>query len=1189
MTDGKPVNWVILRASRLEALLPELAAQLAASRPAAILEAQTVITAHAGMQQWLAEALARHAGPGSIVANLDITLPSAWLESISRQFLGDAAIALPAWRRTHLRWVIHEVLLAPQANGLTDTRITAYLDPRVADAGLRRFQLADRLARVLTQYLAYRPDWLRAWEAGKHRFGTAHIDAPALVGLEGELLAPLWQILVARLGAHRASVLERLRTHLRDVDALDLPTLHVFGLTHLAPLEAAVLEAWARHAPVFTYLPDPCREYWGGLQAKDDLQALRLWRTQESARIDAAGGGDWIDAAQTHPLLARWGRLGQHFFADLAGWEVLADIRDHQDERPATPVSRLACMQESIRQLQPGLLATAASAPRDDASLRIHACHTALRELEVLHDALLAALDDGIQPQQMLVMAPDMGRFAPLLPAVFGASGDPTQRHLPWMLVGTPIQHSHRLFTCLAQVLQVAQGRVSASDVADLLAVPEVARALGTDASALDALLRWLRASGAAWGLDAEHRRDFGLPATPLHTLAWGVDRMLAGYVCGESVDAARENVLTLPDGCTLLPVAGVQGPDSAALGALDRLLCELRAWHAMSSLTKPASQWADDLQRRVEVLLRIDRGDADARSAWSSLQAMLARIGSEPLAGGIDPELEFEVVRELLLDALAEVPAHARRPGGVTFCNMVARRGLPFAMVCVLGLDDGQLPRTSSDGGIDLMAHLHRVGDRDVRSDDRWMFLETVMAARERLHLSWVGCGVRDGKPRNPAAPLAELLDSLANTRAVDGSPRASRPWLVEHPLQPFDARYFDGKDPALFSFAQAWVGSRERGSAESPPFLHGRSLPPDPLPAALELAALLRFWKKPAQDLLLQRMQLDLSALEDRSLQDSEPLEASLPRLHTIARRLFFEQALPLGFSAAGAPRWHAAMIPAWVEHGGLLAPGELGQRAWHAEANAVLALLALAHAQRIPATQTRTILLDVQLPSAQGNAPVRLHGAIEHAFALDGPPGWNLLHAFPSAHEDIAKALKNAADLTLGERMAIFVPWAALRLQCADLDPLPAVRVTVLAAGGTDLPLQTELRAWDEHLLAHPDARAAMLSALRGKLARIIALHQQATSQPPAYFPRTSHAVLAATETATAATKAFESSDFHTGERDYDAATALLSRGRGFDARQHADAARYTQELLAYAQAADALMHLPIPGRTSTHAHD
>lgn len=1211
---------VILRASRLEALVPELARRLLEDVPADVLGTQTVITAHAGVKSWLLAELAHAAGPGGIVANLELVLPSAWLEGVARELLGADGAIDAQWRGESLRWTIFAALREPGTiAGLDAARIAHYLpaDVAVADIDRRRFQLADRLARVFTQYLTYRPDWLQAWEHGTFGFATAKLDTPRLPSIERGLLGPLWRHLCTRSGDHRARMIDRLTQHLRSGD-LDLPALHLFGLSHLPPSELAVLHAWSRHAPVFMYLPDPCREYWIGIDKPSASAPLRAWKEEEQERIDAAGDNDWLDDAQAHPLLARWGRLGQHFHALLAQWSVLGEFRHGLDETNAQPADRLSRLQESIRRLDVNLLRCDADR-RDDASLRIHSCHTRLRELEVLRDTLLDAVAGGIDPGQIVVMAPNIAAYAPLLPAVFGPPDDPNERHLPWQQTDVPIRSSHRVFNTFAHLLDIGTARITANEILDLLAAPEIARKLGLDDNARDVLAAWLRESRVAWGLDAHHRRALGLPGTATHTLAWGLDRMLAGYVLADAGDATSVPAFTLPDGCTLLPVVGVHGPDASALGALDRLLCELQRWREMSSQTRPASQWVDELQDRCDALLHIDRSDKVARDASERLTQMIAGIGREPKVAGVDPALHFSVVRELLQHQLDAEPDRQRHlMGAICFSGMVKRRSIPFAMVCVLGLDDGQLPRARSDGGIDLMARLHRLADRDSRSDDRWMFLEAIMSARQRLHLSFIGQGERDGKPRNPAAPLAELLAALDSAHDIAaGDDKAQRPWQVQHPLQPFDARYFDGQDAALFSYVGTFATLRRSGRMTRRPFVDGDRLPPDPLPSTLSLSSLRRFWKNPAQNLLQQRLHMDFAALDEGGLPDDEPLDAELPKLETVARKVFFEDALPLGFDAEGKARWRPEMMPAWVEFGGLLPPGELGAIAWQREANAVQALLKRAKSHGLAASRGQTMAVDIPLPAGKLlPSPLRLQGRIDHVFALPDGLGWQLLRAFPKAADDEKDALKAGKALHFGERLGLFIEWAALRLQTADaLDP-PAVCLTILACGD-ELPMLENLSAWDHHFVCNPHDRARMGALLRERMSQIVALWWQAGSMPPLYFPRTSHAVLEPDDDAAPSARAtnaesaasrkkngdgkakpawqraqgvFEDGfNGRSGERNYDAATTLLARDRGFDPHQHAGAETAIAGLLDFAQTLESLMRLPVPGIDREPADD
>lgn len=1221
---------VILRASRLEALVPPLLTALEATRPSSVLAAQTIIAAHPGMEKWLSRALARQVGSGGVVANVDVVLPSAWLSGVMRDCLGADADAQAQWQREALRWAVLAALREPNAvAGLSEPRLMHYLGAAAvhdeAERARRQFHLADHLASVFARYLVYRQDWLAGWEKGQSRIATSRANvADDDVALETQLLAPLWRYLRERLGLHRAHRTGELLAWFADHP--DYPTaLHVFGFSHLGPADQAVLRAWSRHAPVWLYVPDPCREYWGGLEgafAKTGLANLRVWHAEEDQRIEAAAGGDWLDATQSHPLLQRWGRLGQHFYAGLAEWEALTDIRDHNDTAQTPPTDRLARLQESIRRLEPALMLESEPWPprqpdetdpdyesrilawstprRADTSVRVHACHTRLRELEVLRDALLDAIAAGIEPGNIVVMAPDIRAYAPLLPAVFGKPADVGERRLPWHLADAPLARSHRLFSTFARLLDLGSSRVTLPEIADLLAVPEIAQALDLSDGGRDSLIDWLAESRAAWGLDADHRRELGAAATDRNTLAWGLDRLMAGYVMADADGHDDKRVVRLPDGSAILPVAGVHGPEGAALGALDALLGHIHAWRELATSSRTASAWTTSLTALLEKGLKPTPDDATARLALETIQRLVARIGEEPALVDEDPVLHFAVVREWLLDGLDAIPEHQRfLVGGITFCGMVPQRAIPFDMVCVLGLDDGVFPRHHNDGGLDLTARLRRIGDRDVRSDDRWLFLETLMSARKRLHLSWLGLAARDGKPRPPAAPLAELLQQLDHAAGLVGidavdDPRA-RPWLVSHPLQPFDARYFDAADAALYSYSAGFAAMHAATRAALPAFLDDSATPPAPMPESVPLASLLRFWKRPAEDLLARRLKLDLSALDGGDLPDCEPLDASISRIETVARRVFFEDALPLGFEPDGTPRWKPDPAPDWLIHGGLLAAGKPGDDAWEKEATAVMALLQAAAGALDPAAQATTHTIDLEL-NLEAAGRVRLSGVIDQVFEseFDGQRTLQIVRAFP----DGKNGLKAADKLNFGDHMGLFLHWAALRLALAESEvasePAAVVRVVLLAEG--DSPLVARLADWDAVFLAEPTQRPAMLAQLRQRLSAIVMLWHEAAEQPPMYFPATSQAALEAWRSeqkppAKAANARFESaSKQHPGERDYAPGwTRILARGRGFDRRDYEDAEADTQALLSYAQQLESLLDLELPVSQNGGGHD
>jgi len=1071
----------IYRASRLEALLDPLQHLMHAAPPAHVLAPHEIIVAHPGMLKWLSRALARASGTDGICANLRIELPSQWLDRLALRVLGEEAVALRPYQRDVLRWLVHDEL-----GEADDARLAAFLDGGGGDTALRRFQLADRIAGIYTRYLVYRPDWLRDWAAGR---GAAPRN----------FLAPLWRRLRARIGQpHRGEMLQRLVATLeRDRPGLADEPLHVFGISHLAPSELGVLRTVARQRLVVLYVPDPCREHWGGLR-NERTRLLELAREDpEGAQTQSAF------LAQDHPLLASWGRLGQQFLLALEDSTARIDERHWRDLHDTRADNRLRRLQESFRQLRPDLLAAATTwaAARADGSLRVHACHTRLRELEVLRDALLALRrrDGTLKPSDIVVMMPDVHAYLALLPTVFGEAA----RHdgpLPYHCFDVAVARSHPLFAALRQLLDLPQSRIAAPQVVDLLGIPEIAQRLGLDPGEIDTLTGWLRNSRVAWALDARFRERFDVPPIAEHTFAWAMDRLIAGYVFGDG-DAAVD----LADGSRIAPVEGVRGPQAALVGALDAFLVELKAWCDLAAAPRRAGEWALALEARVEAVFRIDPTDARAREARALVLRFVRAIASEPAESGLDPLLDFAVVRDVLLRRLDAVPERQRfLLGGVTFCGMVPQRSIPFRVVAVLGLDDGEFPRRGGAAELDLMATQRRLGDRDTRSDDRYLFLETIMSARDALHLSFIGEGVRDGLTRNPAAPLAELMTALDAETCLDADATGDeaervarrRPWLVRHPLQPFDARYFDASDPALFSFGAEFAAMRREARESAPAAAFVADTPAPAVeavaPPLLDLRDVLAYYKDPAKQLLAHGLNLRLDAVDDDRLSDSEPLEARVEAIDRVARRLFFDAVARSEPELPDTP-------PDWLRLTGMLPPGRVGLDAYADERESALGLVAVAARHALFAgglPPARCVTVEQVLGLRGGRA--RLHGELRRVFEKDGALWVMECYTVGATRKEI----------DFKQRIPFFIEWALLRLATEAGRPVHACPIVPARC---DDGWQHRFDDWQRTFEHAGTAAPGMLEDLARRVARLVDFWRAGQHEPQWYFPGTSWAIV------------------------------------------------------------------------------
>ncbi len=1100
----------VFRASRVERLLMPMQSLLQMQGPEHPLAPVQVVVGHAGLRPWLLGRLARDAGSEGIAANIEVMLPSTWLERLAQDVLGESAVALAPYRREILRWRIHALL--PHVP-LPD--VQAYLAG--SDAARRRFQLADHLAGLFGRYSVYRPDWLAAWARGNDRIPAEARASP---------LPWLWKKLRADIDQpHRGERLHQLAEALADGHPAaggDGSALHLFGISHLAPGELSVFAALSAHRPVALYLPDPCRERDWVLGLPADRSWLHAaWASEEPEQADAAF------LAQPHPLLAAWGRMGQEFLLALENHHLLADVRDASDAEDSNVEAgnRLQRLQDSLRRRDVALLAPATDTQgeRRDASLRVHACHTRLRELEVLRDALLDALAQSpdLTAADIVVMAPDITAYAPLLPAVFGEPGVATAV-LPYHLADIPLTAAHPLLQAYARLLDLPLSRLPVAEVLDLLRTPEVMFRFGLDVGGVTRIEGWLRQANIVWALDAAQRVREGLPDTATHSFAWGVDRLLAAHVFGQVDDAVQ-----LPEGDALLPAeAAIEGPQASELGALDGLLTLLAEWQRDALQPRLASTWAKRMEVHLDALFRVPLQDAAGNEALGVLRSLVRDVADVPGRAGVDPELDYAVIREVLQQGLQAVPARQRfLSGSMTVCGMVPQRAIPFRVIAVLGLDEGAFPRPDRSDGLDLMARHRRSGDRGLRDDDRWLFLETMMAARERLHLSYIGEGVRDGKPRNPAAPLAELMaafDQHASSQpGLEGeAPKLQRPWLVQHPLQPFDPRYFDGgndADPALFSHRDAFAAASNPGQESPPVFadllkpLRDASAVTPPL-EPLPIAKVLSYFRDPARQLLRDGLGLRLDVADQFDVE--EPLDATVPSMARLPQRL-------LRMAIEKRLTTMPEHPPAWLAGTGLLASGRPGEAAW------------LDLREKSNATLQQAAVLPVFKDGWPKPWPI-LEASIN---------GWQLAGRLPDVviGPDGAPCVlalhpgKKIKELDYGKRIPLFLQWALLRLDPALVDRALDIAWLLKEPPGDDVPWQAWEQAWQQADASH---RASMRAQLIASVIDLLALFMQAQEQPSAYFPKTA--------SSREPTKAWLSGFLNVGERDYAPGYARLLAG-------------------------------------------
>ena len=866
----------IHQSNRLEILADRLAELLARPLRSPLVR-EVVVAQSNGMARWLALRLADRLG---VCANLSVQFPATFLWDMARAVLRylppTSTFDKPVlhWRlMALLREVDESPCFAP---------VRAYLGDGHDD--FRRHELASRVADCFDQYLVYRPDWIKKWEAGE----------------EDHWQAELWRRLARGGVAHRVRVQEQFRAALARgaVESGRLPErISVIGVAALPPLYLDLLAGLARYVDIHILLLNPCQAYWGDIRAERDLARLGEEIDPEEAYLTVGNpllaslgkqGRDFIDLLQEYPR-AEWDGFVEPDGDDLLH-RLQADIlhlRERGDgaEHPPLP-------------LRP-----------DDRSIQVHVCHGPMREVEVLHDQLLALFEThcDLRPTDVIVMAPDLETYGPLLEAVFG--GVPAERRIPFAVADQGIAVEYPLVEVFFELLDLGGGRFDAQQVLSLLEPPAVRRRFDLDEADLDRIHHWVREVGIRWGIDAEVKTHWDLPATAEHTWRAGLDRLLLGYALpgyGRDLYAG------------VLPYDEVEGGEAQALGGLQSFAEALFGLDAHLRERRPLAEWATTLAAMLDQFFDPrEREENELQLIRAALETLCEHAA---LANFTEP-VALEVVKSALRTQINAAESGVGRflSGGVTCCAMVPMRSIPFPVVCLIGMNDDAYPRAHRPVDFDLMAPRFRRGDRSRRHDDRYLFLETLLSARRYLYLSYVGQSIRDNSPLPPSVLVGELLDAVDRGfyRPDGGRPREQL--LTRHPLQAFSRRYFSG-DPRLFSYAREWVeASRHAGRGERAPApLLSAELPePEPALRTVTLEDLVRFFRNPARWLLRERLGIRPEA-DEEALDTREPFV-----LDGLASHSLLQQMLEL--HRDGRPM---AEIAAVARAGGALPHGQVGE---------------------------------------------------------------------------------------------------------------------------------------------------------------------------------------------------------------------------------------------------------------------
>ncbi|HFN3673122.1 TPA: exodeoxyribonuclease V subunit gamma [Escherichia coli] len=839
-------------------------------------EPEMILVQSTGMAQWLQMILSQKFG---IAANIDFPLPASFIWDMFVRVLPEIPKE-SAFNKQSMSWKL--MTLLPQLLEREDfTLLRHYLTD---DSDKRKlFQLSSKAADLFDQYLVYRPDWLAQWETGHLVEGVGEAQAwqaplwKALVEYTDELGQPRW---------HRANLYQRFIETLESATTCPpgLPSrVFICGISALPPVYLQALQALGKHIEIHLLFTNPCRYYWGDI--KDPAYLAKLLTRQRRHSFedrelplfrDSENAGQLFnsDGEQDvgNPLLASWGKLGRDYIYLLSDLESSQELDAFVD---VTPDNLLHNIQSDILELENRAVAgvnieefsrSDNKRPLDplDSSITFHVCHSPQREVEVLHDRLLAMLEEDptLTPRDIIVMVADIDSYSPFIQAVFGSA--PADRYLPYAISDRRARQSHPVLEAFISLLSLPDSRFVSEDVLALLDVPVLAARFDITEEGLRYLRQWVNESGIRWGIDDDNVRELELPATGQHTWRFGLTRMLLGYAM-ESAQGEWQSVLPYDESSGLI---------AELVGHLSSLLMQLNIWRRGLAQERPLEEWLPVCR---DMLNAFFLPDAETEAAMTLIEQQWQAIIAEGLGAQYGDAVPLSLLRDELAQRLDQERISQRfLAGPVNICTLMPMRSIPFKVVCLLGMNDGVYPRQLAPLGFDLMSQKPKRGDRSRRDDDRYLFLEALISAQQKLYISYIGRSIQDNSERFPSVLVQELIDYIGQSHYLPGDEalncdeseaRVKAHLTCHHTRMPFDPQNYQPGN--LQSYAREWLpAASQAGKA------HSEFVQPLPftLPETVPLETLQRFWAHPVRAFFQMRLQVNFRT-EDSEIPDTEP----------------------------------------------------------------------------------------------------------------------------------------------------------------------------------------------------------------------------------------------------------------------------------------------------------------------------
>ncbi|MDY0362431.1 MAG: exodeoxyribonuclease V subunit gamma [Desulforegulaceae bacterium] len=765
-------NFNICFSNKIENLVYELSSSLK-KNCGSVFEPEIIVVQSKGMEKYLSLELSKQLG---IAANFLFLYPNSMLEYC----LEKTGIFKKNYKNSSkdiYTWAIMELIFEFKDNKIFN-EVLDYVkinDEKISIEKL--YQLSEKIARLFKEYQIFRPEWILLWEENENEAGWQSF---------------LWNRLAKKLeiGSLPKSVHNIFNQFEENTEILkNLPKrISVFGIFSLPKIYLDALNFFSKTCEVNLYLLNPCLEYWGEILSEKRIDKIK--RKSDETNLYLESGNS---------LLASFGETGKVFFDILNEYEI-----NRFDDFFVKPMetSILSCIQYSILNLFNYSNKEKFKISSFDNSVRIHSCHSPMREMEILKDNILYILDidDQIEISDIIVMIPDIEKYSPYIRAVFGRTND--DKKIPFSIADRSAKSENKGLDCFFGILGIFTSRFEASLVIDLLEDKIIYEKFMLNEKSVEKIKNWVFDLKISWGLDSEFKKNMDFSPDNIGTWKKGLDILCLGHALSPDSNICFNSIF---------PLFEIDSSDQETLSGLMEFYFKIKKYYEIiKGNTYFVSEWADIFSELCDDFLYFEnKNEFD----FINLKKIFTDLKEEALASNSQIKVPFSVMYQRIEKIVSSSSSgYGFLDGRLTFCAMLPMRSIPFQMIAVCGLNEGDFPRSYFPPNFDLMARFPKKGDRHIRDDDKYLFLETIISARKYLYLSYIGNDIKTDSIIPPSSVLSEFTDYIEDNFISDKN--IIKQITRNHFAPSFSSAYFKFDNPleadsngSVFSYSKRFM----------------------------------------------------------------------------------------------------------------------------------------------------------------------------------------------------------------------------------------------------------------------------------------------------------------------------------------------------------------------------------------------